>query len=272
MAAAVVVQDAGHPRPAPKRLGLAPFLSRQVEGEQPVGWNAIDDAFANRPPLHDDGRLGIEPVRDLVELGADVVQVFRRVLRRFALMERVRRVEVVGPEQPRLLLEERAAEVGEQGILRVELRGARRDFAPDVLPPDPGLGEFVQKRQRHAAGETLEDRRHPERTLAVENEAAKFAMGIDPRLGERAAPLLQVGHPLPGAKSRAGEIAADLVVVHPEAAQRRLPHRLLPGGGERRGDAVERHPVDLALPARAIPPRRGVVERAVIQVDAVAVG
>ena len=82
----------------------------------------------------------VEAARDGEELRSDRLQVARGVPGGLPLVEGVGRVEVVGPEEPRLLLEERSPQPLEHRVVRVQLGGPRRHRAPDRLRLDPGTG------------------------------------------------------------------------------------------------------------------------------------
>ena len=71
---------------------------------------------------------------------------------------------------------------------------------------------------------------------------------------------IQITHPMPRlARWRCKEVIKELAFVQPKVGDKCVkPYCILPYHGERCVDAVQRHPVDLSLPPRPVPPRRAV--------------
>ena len=84
-------------------------------------------------------------------------------------------------------------------------------------------------------------------------------------------PATKLNHlsiPSPGEKGRPGEELIHLGGLQADLGEHPPPDDLLAGEGERQVDAVERHPVQLALPPAPAPPHRAVADRAHVLVVA----
>ena len=77
---------------------------------------------------------------------------------------------------------------------------------------------------------------------------------------------VHVPHPLPRQERGARVEALEVGAIDAERLPDSCPDRLLAGHRERHVDAVQRHPVELALPARPVPPHGRVAERAHVEV------
>ena len=64
----------------------------------------------------------------------------------------------------------------------------------------------------------------------------------------------QVAHALPRKESRPSKIRLDLILSQAKLRVELVPHILLTREGELQVDAVQRHPVELLLPPRPVPP------------------
>jgi hypothetical protein len=130
------------------------------------------------------------------------------------------------------------------------------------------VGIDAAQRLGHVAGEAGQHVDHAELGLALGDLHAERRLLLDPVRGERAGPAADVAHALPGEERRTGEPALNLGVGEADLEPELLPDNLLAGEGERQIDAVQRHPVDLALPARPVPPGAGIRDGAHVHVVA----
>ena len=143
------------------------------------------------------------------------------------------------------------------------------ETAPRAQLLDVGLGVHLGEPFGHVSGEGGQHRRHVELALAGDDLLLQCLLSLQPRHRQRTAEAVEVGHAVPRQVRRTGEVAADLLVRHPELLPHFVPDGLLSGDGERHVDAVQRHPVDEPLPLRPFPPRHRVAVGAVVQEEAV---
>ena len=261
-----VLEHAPDPVFPEKRPGTLPYgvvVGEQVEQQHPV----VGDGFQQRldpllapevglvieqPRLHEPHGLRIDGCHAVVNHLRHGRKIFRVGNRGQVFVERVGRIEMVGAVRGDLFFEKQFCDRAEHLFRRVQQRH-RRIVDPLGLA-DPDAGEFRLEARRHVPGEGGEHGRHAERTFAGEDELLKRLVPVDERLRQRASPAVQVAHPEPVEKRRAAEKSFQLLVCEPEVAVDLLPNRVLSRKGQRHVDTVERHEVDLLLPAGLVPP------------------
>ena len=91
-------------------------------------------------------------------------------------------------------------------------------------------------------------------------------MALLPARGKRSAPGVDIPRPEPHEIGRARKEAVHVLVAEAQLAVDPVPYGVLSGHGQRHVDAVQRHIVDLELPALPIPPGGRIIERAVVEI------
>ena len=178
---------------------------------------------------------------------------------------------MVRPVDLRLLLDELLLDLREQVAHRVqEGAGVLRLVAGPVLVLGDG-GVRIQAGQlaRHVAGEGRQDGLHVQLALPGRDLLLEFQLAVQPAVGQRAEPAVDVLHPVPRQVRRAGEVVPHFLVGEAHLGPNLVPDGLLAGDGERQVDAVQGHPVDEMLPIGPLPPRHRVAVSAVVQEEAV---
>ena len=199
--AAEVVQRAGHERIAPEARVVRIIAPAQIEHQNVLLGRGHDDVLAKRPRLKHPCVVLVVLLEDVHDALADRVQIFRRVDRRIALMERIGRIKAVRAEQRLFMPQERLAQPREQRIQRIDL-GGKADVVPFRLEADVGVREFLLEQARAQAGGALHDGRHAQLAHSGDDPAPQRDVIVDPALGQRPAEALDVGQPLPGQKRR----------------------------------------------------------------------
>jgi hypothetical protein len=136
-------------------------------------------------------------------------------------------------------------------------------------PIDPGLGVLQREGLGHVAAEGRQDRAHAKLAHPAQDPALQVPLLVDPGGGQGRTIALEIAHPLPGREGRAGEISRQVRLAQAGLAPKRPPDIFLALHGQRHVDPVDRHPVDLALPAPPAPPGRRVAKGAGVEVGAV---
>ncbi len=271
-APAEVEQPAPLPGPAGEAVLPRPdrrVLGPEVEDEQGVMGHGIEEGphpltgpvvrlVRERPGLQDpDGvRLGgAEAAHQLPRYagGEVVVLVGRR-----GLDERVGRDVGDGAEPLLLDPHHLGGEPGEPWVVGVEEPGG-------VVLPLTRPRRVRSETVRHVPGEAGEHRRHAQRAHPLDDPPPEPSAPLEVVGGELDPVAVAAAHVLERQVERFAEEAQDGLVVAAEAAVDVGQHGLVAGQRQRHGDAVQRHPVDLALPVRPRPVRRGVAERAEVQ-------
>ena len=218
-------------------------------------------AVAERPALQHPGAPGIvagQHGRDRLGVRRDLGRVLDR---RGALDEGVDGVEAVGPEHRLLGREQRPAELLVGALPRI-------DGVVGEAHPVHRSGAVAGQLAREVAGEARQHRRHTELSLPVQDAPAELHPAVDLRQLHRRPVVVHAAHPDPGQVRRGAEVATRPLVRHAVVAQDLQPDPLEADGGEWKVHAGHGHPVDLDLPPRPVPVRRGVAERAVVEVVA----
>jgi len=276
------LDDAPEPRFAIEALGEIPGglgLAEQVEEDHPVVGHCAEQGPPLRrlpearvvdedPPLHDPDGLRIARRHGPVHRLAHARQELGLVGRGRHLDERVRGVQMVRAELPRLLLDEGLADAFKERVGRVDEEGAR-ELAPTGQAAKRGLREHPLERLGHVARESLQHRGHAQLTLSGEDSSLQFGVALDPGLRQRPAPAVDAAHPAEGQISGPDQELGDLPVAQAQVAIDLVPHGLLPGDRQRHVDPVQGHPVDHPLPLRPVPEGQRVTERAVVETVAV---
>ena len=179
-------------------------------------------------------------------------------------VEEVDAVIVVGAEGAGQLPQENGVDLGEHRVGRIN-RYDRGEAAPPFTADEAAPGIKPGERLRHVSAEAGQDRFHSPGPLPFEDASAEREMRSDPRRRQRPGVAVQIVHILPRQESRAGEEGENLLPAQTEVQERAQVNSLDPGDGQRHVDAVQRHEVDLAFPARPLPPDHRVAEGAVIQ-------
>ncbi len=165
-------------------------------------------------------------------------------------------------------LKEAPRELGKQRIARIQPIGLVKAF-PGAHAIDARMRMRLRERPGHVAGKCGQHRLHAQLAHARQDLLLQHAFAIDPVLRQRCAIAFDIAHALPRRERRAGKILRQRVIADIELAPQRLPDRFLAFHRQRHVDAMQGHPVDLALPARPIPERRGVAVGAGIEIGAV---
>ena len=121
----------------------------------------------------------------------------------------------------------------------------------------------------HHAAVTGQHGGHAEFAHTGEDILGKRFLPRVPPVFVRPAPAFEVVHQPPGLEARAGDEGIDFGSGITELFEHVFPHYVRTDEGERHVDAVERHPVDLLLPAFPRPKGHGIGEGAVVEVIAV---
>ena len=116
---------------------------------------------------------------------------------------------------------------------------------------------MASKRRQHGS--------HIQLTLALEDALLQLGLSVDPSLGKWSLPTVDIDHALPRKMGRTSKECTYLLIGHAVLAPYLLPYGLLTGDGKGHVDAVERHPVDEALPLFPLPPGHRIAEGAIVQ-------
>ena len=123
--------------------------------------------------------------------------------------------------------------------------------------------------RRHMTSKARQHRLHVQLALTSNDLLLQGLLILEPRHGQWSTPSVNVLHAVPRQMRRTREVAADFLVGETEVAPHLIPHTLLSRDGQRKVDAVERHPIDEVFPLRPVPPGQGVTESAVIQEETI---
>ena len=169
-----------------------------------------------------------------------------------------------------MLLQEFALNFRIQRVFGVEEIGLviLPETVPRIETLDVGFREKFGKLLGHMASEGRKHRAHVQRTLARQNLLLEHHLTIEPLLGQRSAPHINVCHTVPREIHRTCEITAHLLVGHAHAAPHIVPHAFLTSDGKRHIHAIECHPVDHTLPVVPVEKWHSVAKCAVIEEEA----
>ena len=262
-------------------FGLLPDLcefAEVIQHQQPVlRHGAEEGADVLRGPVRRIGieepthlephRLGIDLRHRLVDVARHSGERFRIPRRGVDLVERIGAVDMARAEQTGLFGEELPLDDREKRVHRVEETAPVSivEAAPVAHACDPGIGMESFELLRNVSREGRQHGFHPQFAFARQNTLLQRQLAVDPLLGQRTLPAVDVRHAVPRQVGRTGEVGADLFVRKSEPGPYPLPDSFLPRDGQRHGYALKRHPVDEAFPFGPSPPRHGVPERAVIE-------
>ena len=118
------------------------------------------------------------------------------------------------------------------------------------------------------AGEGGEDGFHAETAGAFEDLGLQDALALDVGHGQRAAPLIEVGHVLPWQVGGAGEELLNFFLGDAVGLPDFEPGGFLAALEQGSVDAVHGHPIDKSLPLVPFPKREAISERAVVEGEA----
>ena len=229
-------------------------------------------AFVPEQPGHlqPDG-IRIDGGEGLVALAAHPGKIVRLPALGNHLVEEVDAVDVVGTVYFGLFLHELLLDDREERVHRVqEVRIVFQvESRPVAHPLDLRLRIDPVQLRRHVAGEGRQNGLHVQLPLPGDDLLLEFRLAVQPGHRQRAAPVVDVQHPVPRQVRRAGEIGADFLVGQAQLGPDLIPDGLLAGDGEGQVDALQGHPVDEVFPVVPLPPRHGIAERAVVQEKAV---
>ena len=116
----------------------------------------------------------------------------------------------------------------------------------------------------HHAAITRQHGRHTKLAHTGEDILGKCFLPRVPPVFVRSAPTFEVVHQPPGLEAGTGDEGIDFRKGVAELFEHVFPHHVGSDKGERHVDAVERHPVDLLLPAFPRPKGHGIGEGAVV--------
>ena len=119
---------------------------------------------------------------------------------------------------------------------------------------DEGLGDLASKCREH--------RKHAEAPHPRQDPVLETQLVFVPSRPQRPAPASEVAHPAPGQEGGAGEMGREVSRADPQLGPDTTPDLLLAGEGQREVDAIKRHPVNVSLPVRPLPPDEAVARGA----------
>ena len=187
------------------------------------------------------------------------------------LVEQVDAVDVVRPVDFRFLFHELFLDHGEERVHRVqEVRIVLQvEAGPVAHPLDLRIRVDPVQFRRDVTRESGQDGTHVQFPLPGDDLLLQFRLAVQPGHRQRAAPMVDVQHPVPGQVRGAGEISPDLFVGQAHFCPDPIPDGLLAGDGEGEVDALQGHPVDEMLPFAPLPPGHRVAVGAVVEEEAV---
>ena len=215
-------------------------------------------------------RFLVDGFQRLIHMAREAADVATIVTWSLHFVEKVDAIDVVGAKEASLLLQEFALDFRIQWVFGVEEIGLviLPEAVPRVETLDVGFRKKFGELLGHMAGESRKHRAHVQRTLARQNLLLEHHLTIEPLLGQRSAPHINVCHAVPREIHRTCEITAHLLIGHAHATPHIVPHAFLTSDGKRHIHAIECHPVDHTLPVVPIEKRHSVAECAVIEEEA----
>ena len=115
---------------------------------------------------------------------------------------------------------------------------------------DEGLGDLASKGREH--------RKHAEAPHPGQDPVLETKLVFVPSRPQWPAPASEVAHSAPGQEGGAGEVGGEVSLANPKLCPHAAPDLLLSGEGQGEVDTIERHPVNVPLPVRPLPPHEAV--------------
>ena len=116
----------------------------------------------------------------------------------------------------------------------------------------------LDKSLRDLASECGEDGQHAQGPHPGQDPVLEADLMLVPPGAQGPAPASEVAHPPPGQEGGSGEVGGEVSLTDPQLCPHPAPDLLLPSEGQGERDASERHPVNVALPVRPLPPHEAV--------------
>lgn len=120
--------------------------------------------------------------------------------------------------------------------------------------------------------ESGKNRGHAQLTLTSENLLLQLLVTLFPTCGQRATPSIDITCPKPHEVGRSREELIHILITETQLAVNTIPNGILSRHCQRHIDTVKSHVVNFKLPTIPVPPRRGVVEGAVVEVVTILIG
>ena len=119
---------------------------------------------------------------------------------------------------------------------------------------DEGLGDLASK--------CREDGEHAEAAHPGQDPVLEANLVFVPPRPQWSAPASEVTHPAPGQEGGASEVGGEVSLADPKLGPHAPPDLFLTSEGQGEVDTIERHPVNVPLPVRPLPPHEAVARGA----------
>ena len=169
---AEIMKITGYDRISPAGIALRTFTAIQIQYQQMFFRHRLHDRFSQTPGLHSPQGMRIKFLEKSMNGTSDSRQIFRRIYRRTAFMERICRIDSMRTKQFLFFFKEISSYHLKKRIRRIKLRCS--------LKSTPGRLRLYLQFTGNISGESLLDRFHSQFQLPSDDLLSQNHMLIDP--------------------------------------------------------------------------------------------